>query len=189
MSNTIEQRIADNAAKLSREIAPERDLWPGIEAAISEPAEEALPERSRWMPYFAQAAAVVVLVAGSSLLTYQLTRQEAQVSPVVTTTAFDTEFISFGEDVSLSPSFENARNDVAAKLDVALEELSPEARAEVERNLAVIRGAVAEIKAALQNEPDSKLLQEMLNDAYRQELSLMRDVRGLTQSVMSRNDI
>ena len=52
------------AGRLSREISPERDLWPGIAEGI------ARPKRSRFVPLIAQAAAVIVLVGASSMLTY-----------------------------------------------------------------------------------------------------------------------
>jgi hypothetical protein len=67
--------------------------------------------------------------------------------------------------------------------------LSPEAREEVEQNLAIIRGAILQINEALQKEPDNALLQELLLNTYREELALMRRVGGLTQHVMSRKDI
>lgn len=187
MSERDDDKLMTDAAKLTTEIAPERDLWPEIEAAIQSPA------RRTGMPWYAQAAAAVLLVGASSFVTYELMNEPLPTTPapgtVVTTSGFDAEFVSFGEELRLAPSFEHARNDLAAQLDIALDELSPEARADVERNLAVIRGAVAEIKQALEDEPDNELLRQLLADTYREELNLMRQVGGLTQRVMSRNDI
>ena len=184
MTEERDDKLMADASKLATEISPERDLWPEIEMAIQTPA------RRPGMPWYAQAAAAAALVVGTALITIMLMQPEPPTtSPVVTSTTFDAEFMSFGEDQVLDSSFADARDSVAADLDVALDDLTPEARAEVERNLAVIRNAVAEIKAALEEEPDSELLQELLADAYRQELDLMRKVGGLTRSVMSRNDI
>ena len=76
-----------------------------------------------------------------------------------------------------------------AQLDAELQRLSPEAREEVRTNLAMIRGAIGQINAALAEEPDNPLLQELLLQTYREELALMRRVGGLTQHVMSRRDI
>ena len=45
------------ASKLSTEITPERDLWPGIAESIAQ------PRRPGWMPMFAQAAVVAHVVA------------------------------------------------------------------------------------------------------------------------------
>jgi hypothetical protein len=67
--------------------------------------------------------------------------------------------------------------------------LPPEARADVEKNLVIIRSAIGDINTALEGEPESALLQELLLNTYREELSLMQRVGGLTQRVMSRRDI
>ena len=60
------------ASKLSTEITPERDLWPGIAESIAQ------PRRSGWMPMFAQAAVVVLLIGASSGLTYFATKSQQQ---------------------------------------------------------------------------------------------------------------
>ena len=184
MTDAEEQLMAE-ARQLATEIAPERDLWPGIETAIAEPRRQ-----NRWTPYLAQAAAVVLLVAGSSSITYLLTKEEQSVSPGTTvTTGFDAEFAAFGADYELGQGFQDARHNLTARLDVELDRLSPEARQGVEENLAVIRAAITEINSALELEPDNALLQEMLLKAYREELNVMQQVGGLTQNVLSRNDI
>lgn len=184
MTEASENRLLDDAAKLATEVAPERDLWPDIENRLERPGHR------RSMPWYAQAAAVLLLVGGSSYITWILaTASDAELSPVVTSAAFDAEFTSFGEELRLAPSFDSARNGLATDLDMVLDDLSPEARVEVEENLAVIRNAVADIKLALEREPDSEHLQRMLADAYREELAMMRRVGGLTRSVISRNDI
>ena len=101
----------------------------------------------------------------------------------------DSEFVSFGSDYELGEGFQDARTNLAADLDIELDRLSPEARAGVEENLAVIRSAIIEISNAMDAEPDNALLQELLMKAYREELAVMGRVGGLTHKVMSRNDI
>jgi hypothetical protein len=97
--------------------------------------------------------------------------------------------VSFGSNYELGQGFQDARNNLAAQLDLELDRLSPDARAGVEENLEVIRSAITEINSALEEEPNNVLLQGLLLKTYRDELSVMRKVGGLTQSVMSRNDI
>ena len=136
--------------------------------------------------------AVVALVGASSFITYMVTKTEAPVGttvPVMASTTFDAEFASFGQELMLPASFEAERSGLAAELDIALDGLSPEVRAEVEENLAVIQNAVDEISAALESEPNNALLQEMLADAYRKELAVMRHVGGLARNATARNDI
>lgn len=183
-----DDKLMQDAARLATEIAPKRDLWPEIEASISAP-----PKRN-WTPYFAQAAAVVVLVAASSMLTYTLTKEGPIDTPPPVGERPDfnwrTEVVmGGGEPIQFDQSFQIARGNLQTQLDKELGRLSPESRTEVERNLQVIREAVAEINEALEEEPDSVLLQDLLLKTYREELAVMRKVGGLTQSVMSRNDI
>jgi len=182
--NDIERddKLIAAASELSTEISPERDLWPGIAEAIAQ------PKRSRWTPVFAQAAAVVLLIAASSGLTYFAVKDQQRIVEVVPTgLAF--EQASFGGRYALGVEYQEARGDLAAQLEVELARLSPEAREEVELNLSMIRGAIAQINEALTEEPDNALLQELLVKTYREELALMQRVGGLTQYVMSRKDI
>lgn len=186
MTTEREDKLTRDAAKLAQAIAPERDLWPDIEASID---GQAGPRARRWTPYFAQAAAIVLLVGASSGLTYLVTQGDDTVSPVATPSGLTLESASWGGEMELSSDYKLARNDLQSQLDNELARLSPETRADVEQNLTVIRNAIAEINAALEQEPDNVLLQELLLSTYREELAVMRKVGGLTQDVMSRNDI
>lgn len=170
------------ASKLATEIRPGSDLWPGIEAAIDR------PRQSRWTPRLAQAAAVILLVGASSGLTWLTTKDRVQVVEVVPA-GLVVEQASFGGRYALGVGYQEAHRDLKALLDAELARLSPQAREEVETNLAMIRGAIAQINEALAEEPDNPLLQELLLQTYREELALMQRVGGLTQHVMSRRDI
>jgi len=179
---TRDDKLIAEASKLSTEFSPDRDLWPGIEKAINE------PQRSSWTPRFAQAAAVVLLVGASSMLTYLATKDQVQVVEVVPA-GLVFEQASFGGRYALGVGYQEAHRDLEARLNEELQRLSPEAREEVEQNLAMIRGAIGQINTALAEEPDNPLLQELLLQTYREELAMMRRVGGLTQHVMSRKDI
>lgn len=172
------------AASLKTEISPQRDLWPVIAAAIEQPAQ-----RSRWTPMLAQAAAVVLLIGASSLVTYKLTATDPVLGTVIATPTMLFEQASFGNRYSLGPGFQDARDSLADELDVELERLSEAARADIATNLKIIHDAIAEMNKALQEEPDNVLLQEQLLRTYRDELTLLRRVSGLSRNVMMRNDV
>lgn len=177
------------ARDLPTEVTPDRDLWSGIEQAIAPPGATGRP---MWNTVWAQAAAVVLMVGASSGITYLVMSDgAATTSPVATNgqLVFEPVSAEFGARYSLGPDFQDARSDVAGRLDDELQRLSPESRADVEKNLAAIRVAIEEINAALAEEPDNVLLQELLLSTYREELSLMIRVDELTTSVMRRNDI
>ena len=182
MNDERDDKLIAAAAGLAQEISPDKDLWPGIEAAISQ------PQRSRWTPMFAQAAAVVLLIGASSGLTYVTMKDRAPAIRVVPSNMVF-EQASFGGRYSLGVEYQAAHGDLSARLETELARLSPEARNEVEDNLIIIRGAIAQINEALTGEPDNALLQELLLKAYQEELALMQRVGGLTQYVMSRTDI
>jgi len=179
------------ARRLPAGIAPGRDLWPRIAKAIEE-TTPAPHGRFRWNTVLAQAAAVVLLVGGSSGVTWLAMKEDTQTvatQPAAGTLQFQPVAGSFGSQYHLGPEFLDARNDLAARLDEELARLSPETRAEVESNLETIRGAITEINLALAEQPGNALLQQLLMNAYRDELAVMSRVNGMANSVMHRNDI
>jgi hypothetical protein len=170
------------ASRLSTEISPEKDLWPGIAESIAQ------PQHRGWLPMFAQAAVVVLMIGASSGLTYFATKGQQQPIQEVTPELLF-ERASFGSRYTLGMDYQEAHSDLSTQLDEELLKLSPEARADVETNLAIMRSAISDINAALESEPENALLQELLLSTYREELSLMQRVGDLTQQVMSRKDI
>jgi hypothetical protein len=185
----FDDELMARAAKLAAPVKPERDLWPEIEQAIGAPARR---ERSAWNSMWAQAAAVVLLVGGSSGITYLAVKDGGDPTlPVVQTTelSFSPVSGSFGSQYTLGPDYQDARRLLAGRLDDKLETLPEETRADVVANLEAIRKAIEEINRALAEEPDSVLLQELLLDTYRDELSLMNKVDGITRTAMRRGDI
>jgi len=182
MTKEFDDKLDRTAQQLATEISPERDLWPGIAEAI------AAPKRSRWTPMLAQAAAVVLLVGASSAVTYIATKDSS--GPVVSVAPeLVFEQAAFGGNYHLGPGFQDARNSLRDDLDIELARLSDAAREDVQANLELIHQAIIEINKALEQEPDNVLLQQKLLQAYREELTLLRRVGGLTRDVLRRNDI
>jgi hypothetical protein len=185
----FDDELMARAAKLDTAIKPARDLWPEIERAINAPARRA---PSVWNSVWARAAAVVLLVGGSSGITYLAmqgvddpTPQFVDTKPLV----FQPVSGSFGSQYTLGPEYLDARRDLASRVDEKLDTLAPDTRVAVSANLESIRKAIEDINRALAEEPDSVLLQELLLDTYRDELSLMNKVDGITRAAMRRGDI
>lgn len=185
------------AGRLPKGISPGRDLWPGIAGAIrnSGAAERPLAARRAqfgWQRILAYAAAVVLLVGGSSGITWlAATGDEPQYVAQERIEPLELQAVSgsFGGHYELGPEFMEARASLASQLDAKLSRLSPQARAEVEKNIAEIRASIHQINRVLADEPDNALLQELLLAAYRDELTMMRRVDGLLSTVMRREDI
>ena len=177
-----DDKLMQSAGRLATEISPERDLWPEISDAIGRPAPR------RWSPMLAQAAAVVLLIGASSAITY-VTVKGSSPATVIASPDMLFEQASFGNRYNLGPGFQDARNALIADLEVELERLSPESRENIETNLTLIHIAISEMNMALENDPENILLQERLLRTYRDELTLLRRVSGLTRNIMMRNDI
>jgi hypothetical protein len=177
-----DDKLISAASKLATGISPERDLWPAISEEISR------PKRLRRVPMLAQAAAIVLLVGASSGVTYLVVKEEPQVIQVAMQD-LNFEQTAFGATYTLGSIYRSAQGNYQATLDEQLERLSPEVRADVNQNLDLIRGAIDQIDQALDQHPDSVLLQELLVNSYREQHALMRRVGTLTQRVMARKDI
>lgn len=189
-SNRFEEELMEKAAKLQTAIAPERDLWPSIEQAISTPGR---PARTIWGSVWAQAAAVILLVGASSALTYTVVKGgSGAATPIVQELGqlvFEPVSGSFGSQYNLGPGYQDARRYLEAGFERELERMDPETRADIEANVATIKQAIRDINLSLAEEPDNVLLQELLLSTYREELSLMLTVEEIGSASMRRDDI
>lgn len=180
---------------LPLDVPPGRDLWPQIAARIEQaPAVDA--PRSQRPAWFWQAAAAVILVAGSSLLTATLLdrraapTQSAQQSPVVARPApgapdsnVTVMPAAFGPAGRLDHEYLAAREQLTQMLDERIAALPPSARAKLEFNLGEMRRAADEINAALAAQPGDPLLEELLLKTYQDELAVLSNVSELTNSL------
>ncbi|HEX8692680.1 MAG TPA: zf-HC2 domain-containing protein [Longimicrobium sp.] len=176
--------LLDEARFLPREIAPGRDLWAGIESRL-EPRGGAkvipLRPRSAWAPprWMTLAAAAVVLMIGTSVTTMFFMQRGGDPAPdrlpgivadqpaAPTTTAL----------VALQPAeaeYQKAIDDLAAVLETRRSRLAPETVATLERNLRIIDQAIAESRAALERDPSSRELAQMLSAVYDTKVRMLQ---------------
>jgi hypothetical protein len=177
--------------QLPREIAPGRDLWPGIESRL-EPRALADRRRPAWLW---QAAAAVLLVAGSSLLTATLMNERRDdgtmaASPVPVPApgpaAVDTVQampVAFGPGKRLDPEYLAARKQLTVVLEERMARLPTSTRAKLEASLGELRRAAEQINVALAEQPDDPLLQELLLATYQDELAVLANVNQLTSAL------
>ena len=151
---------------LPRSIEPPRDLWPDI-AARMQPARPP----ARWVTAW-KIAAALALMALSSFVTWQLMRETAPVVPeVALVTPGDIEH------------YARAADEMASALASApAEALTPETRAVLARNLALIDSAIADCRRALEADPANAALQDLLGSAQRQRLELLQQAARLPRS-------
>jgi hypothetical protein len=182
-SESQDARLTRALAALPRELPPERDLWPGIAAQLAPRSSE-----RRWLPL---AAAAVLLVAASSLITAHVVRQGvtplASVAPagapatpaVPAAPETSVQAASFGPGYALDPEYAAARRQLAEMLARRIDRLPASARQKVENNLAELHRAADEINAALVLQPGDALLEELLLNTYQDELAVLASVNQL----------
>lgn len=181
---------------LPQDVAPQRDLWPQIRVEIEKtPIVAPKPVGNAQANWFRLAAAVL-LVVGTSFVTYYVTResmqpQVAQVAPQAVpapqVTGQPASF-SFGSQ-RLGAGYTNARAELDKRFQERLAALPPADRAKVESNLADLRRAASEISRTLADNPSDPLLQDLLMSTYQSELQLLADVSELPTAGSMRTEL
>jgi hypothetical protein len=183
--NADKDPLLERARRLGDDLPPDRDLWPGIEARIRD-SKSPRSRVGRWLP-LAAAAAVVMAVA--AIATLGPGRGPVESEPVPALAFGQDDPAWFGPGHALGPQYQLARAGLVEDLDRRLAALPPDTRAIVEHNLRTIREAVAEINAALAEDPGNVFLQELLLTTYQDELAMLSNVRRATERLPKRTEI
>ncbi len=156
--------LRSHVSDLPRSIDPPRDLWPAIEARLS-------PRQARrvW-PVIYRLAAAIALVTVSSAVTWYLVRR-GEGSAVVATAPVDRADLA-----------RLARAGDVMEEGLGSASLSPETRAVLTRNLVVIDSAIAECQRALDADPGSPELANLLRAAHRQRVEFLQQAARLPRS-------
>jgi hypothetical protein len=189
------------AASLPRSIEPPANLWPEIRTRIgtsvggsvgpapvaprvgdaihSSDAGRALVKRSRWDGVLHDrrwlAAAAVLLIAVSSAVTALLVRNDSLNPPSadVAEIPADTRPATVQR---VNDDYERLDRELASMLAATRDRLQPETVEKVDRNLAIIDAAIAEIRQALAEDPGNDALLQLLKTSYGQKSALVRQV-------------
>jgi hypothetical protein len=182
-------------ASLPEDVAPQRDLWPQIRAEIEKTPIVAPVPASRVQSNWFRLAAAVLLVVGTSFVTYYVTRESLQTPMAAAPESLPAPQVS-GQPASFSfgtqrlgAGYVNARAELDKRFQERLASLPPAARAKVETNLADLRRAAAEISATLAENPSDPLLQDLLMSTYQSELQLLADVSELPNAGSMRTEL
>ena len=170
------REVLASAARLPRSIRPPRDLWPDIADRLASRTTQR-PDRSipwrRWAPL---AAAAVLLIAVTAVVTVRLSRREVPVA--ISAPPGQSHVAGFAAD----REYVLAAEDLERVLAEGRGRLAPSTVAVLERNLALIDAAIVEARAALEADPANADLRALLWGAHRQKLDLLDRATRLTRS-------
>lgn len=169
--------LIGQARTLPKDIAPERDLWPGIAARLDErapnDARSAEIQPHRWRRPLALAASLLL----ATILGFWTGNGADEGRPASTVQAV----APAGPRAAVLTSadaLQQTRRELAASVRARLETLPPDTREVVATNLAAINKAMDEIDAALKTAPDSGLDGRLLLSMYVDQLTLLNTMNN-----------
>jgi len=158
-------------------IAPERDLWTGIEGQL----EVGTPEVSHSTPRMWRVALAAVVLMG---VTAGATAWwVGQGDPAAVEAPLVAEAPAPSEDTAIWRTEMRAADDALADvLTDRRDTIDPQVLLVIEENLTIIDNAMSDIDAALTASPDDPALRAAMIDAWRQRITLLERARDLSES-------
>jgi anti-sigma factor RsiW len=178
--------LLDETRFLPRGIAPPRDLWAGVAARL-EPRGDAkvIPFRPRqaWQPprWVLAMAASLVLVVTTALVTARVVgggagEAETRLPDVVVTGTRPAAPTAFAAFQPAERDYQRAIGELQALLETQKHRLAPQTVATLEANLRIIDEAIRQSRAALEKDPNSPELAQMLSGVYEAKVETLRQV-------------
>ncbi|MDB6085231.1 MAG: hypothetical protein JWN43_3112 [Gammaproteobacteria bacterium] len=174
MEDPTRESLDGLLAKLPRNVAPSRNLWPAIAAGV-----ESKPRS--FGPLAIAASLVVGCMAGALMWAVLHGRPPEHGDPAATAI----RAVSFDEP--RDPQYLAARADLVKSFRERLANLDPQTRAKIEASLALIRQAHEDIRRALVDEPANPVLERLLQSTWHDEFDLYDHVVQSTQPTMTRS--
>jgi hypothetical protein len=179
----LRQLLAEVSA-LPTGIAPVRDLLPEIHAALDRDQAVPLPARWRmrtlWSARWSLAAAAIVLIVATAVITRAMVDRAASPAPFATTNP-SVQLVS-AEATALEQKYQNAITELQTLIEVQRATLPPTTLQLLEDNLRVIDAAIRDSRQALQRNPDNELINESLWSSYERKLELLRRATEVTRT-------
>ena len=167
-----EDKLQKSVDRLARDIAPGRDLWPGITARI----QKRQRNRAPWA-YGLAASFLVAVAAGGLWFGLAHHAPETGAAPELAA-APSPEAQYFAQRAAY------AENSVETAPNV-----SPATRAVILKNLQIIEGSMQQIEGALEKDPSNPRLRALLYDLYQNEARLLAATQQIQAQTNQRNEL
>jgi len=169
------ESLLRQARQRSTALSPERDLWPGILRQIDQESGRHGATYRHWLPL---AAVLALAVLSLPLLLRQNAPESVQPAERMATDSItiDDATRAMAERARSEDRVLLTRRDLLEAIELRRDLLGPEASDSVEEGLQVLDQAVAEIRLALDENPDDRRLRLALAAKYQQEVRLLQRV-------------
>ena len=170
------------ARSLPREVAPQRDLWPEIEARLGRRVVH-----GPWKQWGRVAMAVAAALIAAVLVL--IVRQQAPApleSPEASLPSLDrgtvrpaSSYVETSERVRAENGLMQVRKDLLRSIAERRDDLDPRTVELIDSNLELIDRAIDDIYRALEENPGNRGLEALLAATYQREVDLLRQINLL----------
>ena len=156
--NDTPEWLRSHLQALPAEIPPARDLWPDIARRLDRAGH------SRWMP--AAVAASVLISVAATWFTWQVFEQQRR----------DAAALLAAQQMlqEIRQPYLPVRAEFEVQWPALRAQLDPDTAAVVEHNLEIIHKANAELARALERQPNSPVVRQLLRQTMTQEVDVYR---------------
>lgn len=175
------RNLLDQASALPREIEPPRDAWADIEARLTPRKSNVIRVNfARWSMALATFAAMALFGVWTLNRAPETTSPAAAPSPAGPPSAVLAHYEEYRE---AERSYQQAREGLMDALSERETQLHPETRAVLDENLEIIDGAMDQIMAAMERDPENPMLVRKLMATREKELSLLEQMLYVPEGV------
>lgn len=174
--------LLERAQQLPRSLQPESQLWDRVEAEIAADQDHRVTEGLQPAKHLWPIAALTLVGVALATLVFQSMRPQPELAEVPLETSAQAPLT---RPVS-SQGSTSMQTQMHELLDAQLDDLPEEVRATVIENLEIIAAARAEIRDALDQNPNSPLLHSLYLNSYANERTLLKDVEAMARQTKRR---
>ena len=184
------ERLLAEVDAMPRSLEPASDLWPGVAPRLTERRFTERRQAGRRVAgdgggpvWWRQAAAAVVFMAlGAGLSQFPWPVGGGEPAAIAGVEPASSAARSSAADFALAEAdFLRAKEALWSAVYSSHDTAAPETREVVERNLAVIAGAIRELRAALEADPGNPQLEGLLLAQHRSEIGLLQRLTRATE--------